>query len=51
VLLTRGPDAHLPRGSTLDIVLERDLTLEGDQIRYTDVGQFSPISPPSTREQ
>ena len=51
VLLTRGPDAHLPRGSTLDIVLERDLTLEGDQIRYTDVGQFSPITPPSTREQ
>jgi hypothetical protein len=51
VLLTRGPDAHLPRGSTLDIVLERDLTLEGDQLRYTDVGQFSPITPPSTREQ
>jgi hypothetical protein len=51
VLLTRGPDAHLPRGSTLDIVLERDLSLEGDQIRYTDVGQFSPITPPSAREQ
>jgi hypothetical protein len=51
VLLTRGPDAHLPRGSTLDIVLERDLSLEGDQIRYTDVGNFSPITPPSTREQ
>jgi hypothetical protein len=51
VLLTRGPDAHLPRGSTLDIVLERDLTLEGDQIRYTDVGSFSPITPPPTREQ
>lgn len=51
VLLTRGPDAHLPRGSTLDIVLERDLSLEGDQVRYTDVGQFSPITPPSVREQ
>jgi hypothetical protein len=35
----------------LDIVLERDLTLEGDQIRYTDVGSFSPITPPPTREQ
>jgi hypothetical protein len=51
VLLTRGPEAHLPRGSTLDIVLERDLSLEGDQIRYRDVGQFSPITPPSAREQ
>jgi hypothetical protein len=51
VLLTRGPDAHLPRGSTLDIVLERDLSLEGDQIRYTDVGQFLPITPPPVREQ
>jgi type IV secretion system protein VirB10 len=29
VLLTRGPEAQLPRGSTLDIELERDLTLEG----------------------
>ena len=51
VLLTRGPEAQLPRGSTLDIVLERDLTLEGDQIRYTDVGSSSPITPPSVREQ
>jgi hypothetical protein len=51
VLLTRGPEAHLPRGSTLDIVLERDLSLEGDQLRYTDVGQFSPITPPPAREQ
>lgn len=51
VLLTRGPDARLPRGSILDIVLERDLSLEGDQIRYTDVGAFSPITPQSSREQ
>jgi hypothetical protein len=51
VLLTRGPEAQLPRGSTLDIVLERDLSLEGDQIRYQDVGNFSPITPPAVREQ
>lgn len=50
VLMTRGPEAQLPRGSTLDIELERDLTLEGDQVRFTDVGTASPITPP-TREQ
>ena len=42
MLLTRGPEAQLPRGSTLDIVLERDLTLEGDQVRFTDVGTPRP---------
>jgi hypothetical protein len=51
ILLTRGPEAQLPRGSTLDVVLEHDLTLEGDQIRYTDVGSSSPITAPGIREQ
>jgi hypothetical protein len=50
VLLTRGPEAQLPRGSTLDIVLERDLSLEGDQVRFTDVGNSSPITEPLHRE-
>jgi type IV secretion system protein VirB10 len=51
ILLTRGPEAQLPRGSTLDIVLEHDLTLDGDQIRYTDVGTSSPNTSPGVREQ
>jgi hypothetical protein len=38
VLLSRGPDAQLPRGSTIDLQLERDLTLSADQIHYSDVG-------------
>jgi len=46
VLLTRGPEAELPRGSTLDIVLEHALTLEGSQIQYRHTGEFSPITPP-----
>jgi type IV secretion system protein VirB10 len=50
VLLTRGPEAQLPRGSTLDIVLERDLSLEGDQVRFTDVGNSTPITAPTNRE-
>ena len=50
-LLTRGPEAQLPRGSTLDIVLEHDLQLDAAQINYHDLGQAMPITPPNTREQ
>lgn len=39
VLLTRGPEAQLPRGSSMDLMLERDLRLDADQIHYKDVGQ------------
>jgi hypothetical protein len=49
VLLTRGPDAQLPRGSTLDVVLEHALILESDQIQYRTVGDSSPITPPPAR--
>jgi type IV secretion system protein VirB10 len=38
VLLSRGPEAQLPRGSSMDLVLERDLHLDADQIHYTNVG-------------
>jgi hypothetical protein len=48
VLLTRGPEAELPRGSTLDVVLEHDLQLEASQINYRDLGQaLSPTPPPA----
>lgn len=46
ILLTRGPDAHLPRGSALDVVLEHELTLDKNQIRYNDTGRAMPITPP-----
>jgi type IV secretion system protein VirB10 len=49
ILLTRGPEAELPRGSTLDIVLEHNLSLDGNQIQYNSVGQSSPITPPPAR--
>jgi hypothetical protein len=51
ILLTRGPEAELPRGSTLDIVIERAVTLDANQIQYTNVGQSSPITPPPARQQ
>jgi len=50
VLLTRGPEAELPRGSTLDIVLERDLTLDSSRIQFSDVGQSTPITAPPVRQ-
>src|SRR6516225_11162771 len=49
VLLSRGPEAQLPRGSSMDLVLERDLHLDADQIHYADVGQSNTvvIQPPA----
>src|SRR5215470_17412085 len=32
ILLTRGPEAQIPRGSALDIVLERELTLDSSYL-------------------
>lgn len=46
VLLTRGPEAQLPRGSALDVVLEHELTLDKNQIQYVDTGRAMPITPP-----
>jgi type IV secretion system protein VirB10 len=51
VLLTRGPEAELPRGSTLDIVIERDLTLDTSYIQFSNTGHAQPITPPPAREQ
>lgn len=39
VLLSRGPEAQLARGSAMDLMLERDLRLDADQIHYTNIGQ------------
>jgi hypothetical protein len=50
ILLTRGPEAELPRGSTLDIVLEHELGLDSSQIQYSNVGQATPITPPPSRQ-
>jgi hypothetical protein len=43
VLLTRGPEVELPRGATLDIVLERGVTLDADKIQFNSLGQMSPM--------
>ena len=51
VLFTRGPDAELPRGSTLDIEIERDLTLDSSYLQFANTGQAQPITPAATRQQ
>ena len=51
VLLTRGPEAELPRGSTMDVVLERQLVLDGSQIQFNNLGQFQPVYQPPVRPQ
>ena len=51
VLLTRGPEAQLPRGTTLDIVLERDLALDSSYVQFANTGRAQPITAPPLREQ
>ena len=51
VLLSRGPEAEMPRGSTMDIVLEHELALDASQIQFTTLGQGQPITPPPARPQ
>jgi len=51
ILLTRGPEAELPRGTTLDIVLERDLPLDARMVQFTNTGREQPITPPPMRPQ
>jgi type IV secretion system protein VirB10 len=43
VLLSRGPEAQLPRGSSMDLILEHDLLLDADQIHYSNVGQSNTV--------
>jgi hypothetical protein len=50
VLLTRGPEAELPRGTTLDAVLDRPIYLDADKVKFTSPGQSSAIPGPPDRE-
>ena len=50
VLLMRGPEAELPRGTTLDVILDRSLFLDADKVQFTSPGQTTPLSGPPNRE-
>src|SRR5580704_4360781 len=50
VLLTRGPDAELPRGTTLEAVLDRPIMLDADKVQFTSPGTSTALSGPPNRE-
>jgi hypothetical protein len=49
VLLTRGPDATMPRGSTLEAVIDRPIYLDADKVQFTTPGQASALAGPPNR--
>jgi hypothetical protein len=50
VLLSRGPEAELPRGSTLEAVIERPILLDADKVQFATPGQSSTLAGPPNRE-
>jgi len=50
VLLTRGPEAEMPRGTTVDVTLNRPLFLDAEKVQFTGPGQASTLAGPSARE-
>jgi type IV secretion system protein VirB10 len=50
VLLTRGPELELPRGTTLDVILERSVYLDASRVNFTEPGHASTLPGPSNRE-
>jgi len=50
VLLTRGPELELPRGTTLDVMLDRPLYLDAEKVQFTDPGRASTLAGPPNRE-
>lgn len=50
ILLTRGPELELPRGTAVDVVLDHPLYLEADKVQFSEVGHSTPLSGPGNRE-
>ncbi len=50
VLLTRGPELELPRGTTVDVILDRAVYLDASRINFTDPGHSSTMPGPENRE-
>lgn len=50
VLLTRGPELVLPRGTTVGVVLNRTVYLDASRVDFTDPGRASSLSGPPNRE-
>jgi type IV secretion system protein VirB10 len=50
MLMTRGPEVELPRGTTLDVTLDRPLYLDAERINFTDPGRASSLAGPPNRQ-
>lgn len=50
VLLTRGPEAEMPRGTTVEAILDRPVLLDADKVQFTGPGQASTLAGPPNRE-
>jgi hypothetical protein len=50
VLLTRGPEAEMPRGTTVNVSLNRPILLDADKDQFTSPGQASTLAGPANRE-
>jgi type IV secretion system protein VirB10 len=50
MLSTRGPEVELPRGTNLDITLDRALYLDADKVKFTDPGRASALAGPDNRQ-
>jgi hypothetical protein len=50
VLLSRGPEAELPRGTSLDVVLDRPVFLDAEKDKFETPGQASTLPGPPNRE-
>ena len=50
VLLSRGPEAEMPRGSTVEAVIDRPILLDADKVQFSSPGQASTLPGPPNRE-
>ena len=50
VLLTRGPEAEMPRGTTVNVSLNRPIFLDAEKDQFTSPGQASTLAGPANRE-
>ncbi|HXZ20580.1 MAG TPA: TrbI/VirB10 family protein [Candidatus Acidoferrales bacterium] len=46
VMLTRGPEVNLPRGTSLDVVLDRPILLDSARVQFTDLGRATSLAGP-----
>jgi hypothetical protein len=50
VLLTRGPEMELPRGTTIDIITDRTIYLDPSRVNFTEPGRASTLPGPANRQ-